>query len=280
MIQDTSDNESKIGGAIMLLKGKYVIVSGFGPGLGAKLAYHAALEGAAGVAIGGRKPEKVAHVKDLVSKAGTGCKIVTALTDICYPEQCNALAEAAIDAFGRIDALLNNAYYHGPSLFDAAATADFADWIEQYSTNVIGTLKMTQAVLPQMKAQGAGSVVMINTMGSKMVPIVDEAGYCASKAALYNVSRKLAREVGKDNIRVNSLHPGFMWGVPVQNAMPIFADKWGGEEKAIEKIKSYNALPRITTDDEVARAALFLASDYASAVTGASLDANGGAFLP
>jgi NAD(P)-dependent dehydrogenase (short-subunit alcohol dehydrogenase family) len=176
--------------------------------------------------------------------------------------------------------LINNAYFHGPSLHDDAATADFSDWQEQYATNVIGTMKMTQAVLPQMKAQGVGSIVMVNTMGAKMVPIVGEAGYCASKAALYSVTRALAKEVGKDNIRVNSLHPGFMWGVPVQSAMPAFAADWGGEEKALQYIIDHNALPRVTTDDEVARAGLFLASDYSSAITGASLDANGGAFMP
>ena len=71
-----------------------------------------------------------------------------------------------------------------------------------------------------------------------------------------------------------------MWGVPVQNAMPLFAKDWGGEEKALEKIKQYQALRRIVQDDEVARAGLFLASDYSSAMTGASVDANGGAFMP
>jgi NAD(P)-dependent dehydrogenase (short-subunit alcohol dehydrogenase family) len=264
----------------MILRGKYIIISGIGPGLGVKLAVHAAIEGAAGVAIGGQSADKLADAAKRIGEVGTGCKIISVLTDIRDAGQCRALTETTIDAFGRIDALMNNAYYHGPSLDDVAETADFKDWPEQFATNVIGTVRMTQTVLPQMRAQGGGAIVMINTMGAKMAPIVDEAGYCASKAALYNISRKLALEVGKDNIRVNSLHPGFMWGVPVQSAMPYFANKWGGEEKALETIKSYNALGRITTDDEVARAGLFLASDYASAVTGASLDANGGAFMP
>lgn len=69
-------------------------------------------------------------------------------------------------------------------------------------------------------------------------------------------------------------------GLGTKLAMPAFAADWGGEEKALEFIKSHNVMGRITTDDEVARATLFLASDYSSACTGATLDANGGAFLP
>jgi NAD(P)-dependent dehydrogenase (short-subunit alcohol dehydrogenase family) len=264
----------------MILQGKFVVVSGIGPGLGTKLAIHAMRESAAGVAISARKPEKLAHTEALLRAEGGDCKIVTSLTDIRDADQCRASAAAAIAAFGRIDALVNNAYFHGPSLQDEAADTDFADWEQQYATNVIGTMKMTHAVLPQMKMQGGGAIVMINTMGSKMVPLVPETGYCGSKAALYNVTRRLAFEVGQHNIRVNSVHPGFMWGVPVQQAMPVFAADWGSdEETALETIKAANALRRVTTDDEVARAALFLASDYSSACTGATLDANGGAFL-
>jgi NAD(P)-dependent dehydrogenase (short-subunit alcohol dehydrogenase family) len=263
----------------MLVQGKYIIVSGIGPGLGSKLAIHAAIEGAAGIAIGSRSPEKLAEAEQRIRDASDGCRIVSLQTDIREAAQCQALASKAFEAFGRIDALINSAVYHGP-LGDSAAASDFAHWPEQYATNVLGTMKMSQAVLPAMKQQGGGSIVMISTVGAKTLPIVDEAGYCASKAALLNLARKLAQDVGPDQIRVNTLHPSFMWGVPVQRAMPYFAQQWGGEQKALEFIKSHIALRRIPTDDEVARAALFLASDYSSAITGASLDANGGSYMP
>lgn len=214
----------------MIVKGKYIIISGIGPGLGTKFAVHAALEGAAGVAIGGRKPEKIAHTLAAIEAAGTNCKVVSAQTDIRFQDQCDALAKVAVDAFGRIDALINNAYFHGASLHDDAADTPFDEWEEQYATNCIGTLRMSHAVLPQMRKQGEGSIVMVNTMGAKMVPIVGETGYCASKAALFNATRALAKGVGKENIRVNSLHPGFMWGDPVKTAMPVFAQEWGGEK--------------------------------------------------
>src|SRR5271170_600121 len=141
-------------------------------------------------------------------------------------------------------------------------------------------MKMTRAVLPQMKAQGQGAIVMISTMGVKMVPLEDEGGYCGSKAMLYNLTRKLAAEVGPDGVRVNSIHPGWMWGEPVRAALAQARDQWGTEEEAYAKVSQFHALRRIATDDECARASLFLASDYASAVTGASLDANAGGFMP
>jgi NAD(P)-dependent dehydrogenase (short-subunit alcohol dehydrogenase family) len=265
----------------MIVKGKYIIVSGAGPGLGSKLAIHAALEGAAGVAIGGLEPAKIEETLAAVRSAKTDCKLISAVADIRDPEQCRALAEATVTAFGRIDALINNAYTPGRSMDDRPADTDFADWEDEYTINVIGTLKMSQAVLPQMRKQQAGSIVMVCTMGTKMVPLVDQAGYNASKSALYNAARALAKGVGKDNIRVNCLHPGFMWGTPVISAMPLMMEKWGLDEAAAKaKIIAHNALPRIVTDDEAAKAGLFLASDYASGVTGATLDVNGGAFMP
>ncbi len=122
---------------------------------------------------------------------------------------------------------------------------------------------------------------MINTMAARQVPPLGEAGYAASKAALANSVKYLAKEVGGDNIRVNSVHMGWMWGAPVQGYVAWQAGELGvPEEQLKQQIASGIPLGRIPTDDECARAALFLVSDYASAVTGAALDANGGAYMP
>lgn len=263
----------------MLLADKVVIISGIGPGLGSKLALHAAIEGASGVVVSARTASKLDEVEAAIAATGAKAEVLKALNDIRDMDQCRALAKAAVDRFGRIDALVNNAYYHGP-MGDDVSTTDFEHWPEQFNTNVFGTLKMSQAVLPQMKAQGGGAIVMINTMGAKMVPLESEGGYCGSKAALWNLSRKLAAEVGPDGIRVNNFHPGWMWGEPVRNALKGQTDQWGTEEEAYAKVSSFHALRRIATDDECARAALFLASDYASAITGASLDCNAGGYMP
>jgi NAD(P)-dependent dehydrogenase (short-subunit alcohol dehydrogenase family) len=263
----------------MMLPGKVVIVSGIGPGLGIKLALHAAIEGARGVVVSARRTEGLDAAEQAVAASGAACEVLKRVNDIRDAESCCSLVAAAVERFGRIDALINNAVHHG--LLDHVETADLDEWHEQFDTNVIGTLKISRAAIEQMKTQDdGGAIVVVNTMGSKMVPIVPEAGYCTSKAALAHATKTLATEVGRHGIRVNSIHPGWMWGVPVQEYLRSQADQWGSEEEAYARVAAQMPLRRVVTDDEVARATLFLASDYASAITGASLDANAGNYMP
>jgi len=263
----------------MLLKNKIVVVSGIGPGLGVKLAIEAAREGASGVIAAARSAAKLDDAEQRVKAINPDCKVLKVVTDITDRASCDAMAAAAVKAFGRIDVLVNSAFIHGE--MDYASTADLDGWISVINTNLIGTLKMTQAVIPQMKAQQSGAIVMVNTMAVRAIPPLGEAGYAASKAALGNSAKWLAKELGPSGIRVNTIHMGWMWGAPVQGYM-----EWQAAEHKIplEQLKgSVEAnipLGRMPTDDECARAALFLASDYASAVTGAALDANGGMYMP
>ncbi|HEY1077416.1 MAG TPA: SDR family oxidoreductase [Fontimonas sp.] len=263
----------------MLLKDKVVIVSGIGPGLGVKLAIEAAREGARAVVCGARSADKLDDAEKRVLEVNPACKVLKQVTDITDRAQCEALVAATIKAFGRIDALVNSAFFHGE--MDYVGTANLDNWSAVIGTNLIGTLKLTQAALPQMKAQGGGAIVMINTMAARVVPPLGEAGYAASKAALANAVKYLAKEVGPDNIRVNTIHMGWMWGAPVEGYF-----QWQAQETKVpmetlkKKIADTIPLKRIPTDDECARAALFLVSDYASAVTGAALDANGGSYMP
>lgn len=261
----------------MLLEGKVVAVSGIGPGLGVKLAIHAGIEGARAVVISSRTPAALDDAERRVREAVPRCEVVKQVADICKAEDCADLAAAA-ERVGGADALVNNAFGHPD--FDHVEDSDLDRWHLPFDVNVVGTLKVTQAFLPQMRRKGGGAIVMINTMGAKMTPIVAEASYCASKAALWSATRTLATEVGKDQIRVNGVHMGFMWGVPVQNYMAAHPEQFGSVEEGYAMVAATQAMRRIVTDDECARAALFLASDYSSAITGASLDANGGAFMP
>jgi NAD(P)-dependent dehydrogenase (short-subunit alcohol dehydrogenase family) len=200
----------------MLLAGKVVMVSGIGPGLGIKLSVQAAIEGARGVVVSARRSEGLEDAARAVAETGAACEVLKQVNDIRDAESCVRLAAATMDRFGAIDALINNALHHGP--LDHVETADLDGWHDQYDTNVIGTLKMSRAVLEHMKGQPqGGAIVMVNTMGAQIVPIVPEAGYCVSKAALAYATKSFASEVGRYGVRVNSLYPGFMWGVPVQN---------------------------------------------------------------
>jgi NAD(P)-dependent dehydrogenase (short-subunit alcohol dehydrogenase family) len=164
--------------------------------------------------------------------------------------------------------------------FKPLADTTYADWLPIVHTNLIGTMQMAQAVIPQMQKQGGGAIVHVNTESS-MKTNLGEAGYGASKAALTAATRQLAREVGPTQIRVNTARMGWMWGAPVQGALEYMAKSSGTTVEALKKQAEKDiALNRMMTDDECAKAVLFLVSDYACAVTGATLDINGGDYMP
>jgi NAD(P)-dependent dehydrogenase (short-subunit alcohol dehydrogenase family) len=262
----------------MLLKDKVVIVSGIGPGLGVKLAIEAAREGARAVAIGARTAEKLDDAEKRMREANPACKVLKLVTDIRDAAQCQRLAESTVRQFGRIDGLANSAFFWGTP--GTGESADLNGWKDVLETNVLGTMHMTQAVVPAMKAQGGGAIVNISSMAT-VKPHTGEIGYAASKGAINVASKYLALELGVHNIRVNVARMGWMLGVPVQNFVSHAAKEQGVPEKQFYDAVSANiALRRLVTDTECARAALFLLSDYASGVTGAVLDANGGETFP
>lgn len=262
----------------MLLENKVVVVSGIGPGLGVKLALEAAREGARGIVALARTAERLDDAERRIDELGTACRVLKVPADITDAAQCQRAAEQAVAAFGRIDALVNSAFLYGN--VEPVEQAGFETWKQVYDTNVIGSMQMTLAVVPQMKFQGGGAIVMINTQAT-VKPSRGHAAYAASKGGLLVAAKYLATELGPHNIRVNTARMGWMWGVPVQRAVPLMARAQGkSEQQVLEESVATKALGRIVTDDECARAALFLVSDYASAVTGAILDANGGETMP
>jgi NAD(P)-dependent dehydrogenase (short-subunit alcohol dehydrogenase family) len=258
----------------VLLQGKVVVVSGIGPGLGLQLAVEAAREGARAVVLSARTPQRLEEAADNVRQASMDTEVLLVPTDIRDSSQCSQLVGAAHERFGRIDVLANNAFEHGP--FESIESGDLAAWRSAYETNVLGSIQMTRAVAPVMRQQGGGAIVMVNTMAT-IKPFGGEAGYATSKGALLTAAKYLALELGPSSIRVNTIRPGWMWGPPVQAYVEHTARAQGISQQAIiDKVASNIALRRIVSDRECARAALFLLSDYASGVTGAVLDVNGG----
>ena len=266
----------------MLLKDKIVVVSGIGPGLGVKLAVEAAREGAAGVVAAARTAAKLDDAEQRIGEVNPKCAVLKQVTDITQRGDCESLVAAAIQRFGRIDALINSAFVHGA--MDYPSNADLDSWNAAdgpIATNLLGTLKLTQAVIPQMRKQGGGAILMINTMAVRQVPPLGEAGYAASKAALAVSTKYLAKELGPDKIRVNTVHMGWMWGAPVIGYMQWQSQQTGVPvEKLRDGIAAGIPLGFVPTDDDCARAALCLVSDYSRVVTGATLDINGGHFMP
>jgi NAD(P)-dependent dehydrogenase (short-subunit alcohol dehydrogenase family) len=129
-------------------------------------------------------------------------------TDISKPEDCQRLVEQAMKQFGRVDVLVNNAFLTHP--WGSIESADFEAWKKILDVNLFGSLRLSQLVIPHMRRQGGGSIVMVNTMSMRIIE-PNVGGYASSKGALMIATQTLAKEVGPDKIRVNSVVPGYIW---------------------------------------------------------------------
>jgi NAD(P)-dependent dehydrogenase (short-subunit alcohol dehydrogenase family) len=258
----------------MLLEDRVAIVSGSGPGIGRAAARALAREGA-NVVLGARREDGLQKVSSDIE--GLGRKAVAVRTDITVIEDCRALADAAMAEFGRIDILVNNAFMQ-PPMKPIEETSE-EEWLQAYNVNVLGSLNMTNAVLPAMKEQRSGSVVFVNTQSARMAD-VNLGAYSATKSALLTVARTLAREVGEHGIRVNSVVPAHVWGPSLKYYFNMLAEEEGTTPEAIyERVAADSCLKHIPDSAEVADAIVFFASDLARAVTGQSLYVNAGQWL-
>ena len=258
----------------MLLAGRVGIVSGIGPGLGRAIALALAREGA-DVVLAARTAPALEDVAAEVRAAGRRALAVP--TDVTRPEQCRQLAEAAHDAFGRIDVLVNNAFRSGP--YEPVEQASLEDWRKVFDVNLFGTLALCQAVVPFMKVQGGGSIVMINSMSMRVIE-PRFGGYAASKGALLTAAQTMAKELGASGIRVNSVVPGYIWGPALERYFADLARQRGTTPEAVyAEVASRTALGRIPTSEDVAAAVVFFASDLSRAVTGQALDVNAGHYF-
>jgi NAD(P)-dependent dehydrogenase (short-subunit alcohol dehydrogenase family) len=257
----------------MLLKDKVIVISGVGPGLGRKLTLLCVKEGAK-VAIGCRN---TAFLDSLVADVkAIGGEVVSSPTDVKDVAQCNALVEAGANAFGRIDGLVNSAYQYAPANFE---DADLATWSATMDVTCFGALRMAQAAVPHLKKAGGGSIVNVSTMETRKNR-VGEGAYSIPKAALEMATRQMACELGKYKIRVNSTLMGWMWGVPVENALKGFAEQSGTPlQTIIDGVVTQIPLGEMPTDDDCAKSVVFFLSDYSNVVTGAALNVNGGEYM-
>ncbi len=255
----------------MLLQDKVGIVSGVGPGLGREIAMAFVREGAA-VALGARTESYLETVRGEIDALGG--RAVTAATDITDVDQCRRLVDTTRDTFGHVDVLVHNAF--APDVFQPFDTVDLDAWRHIMDVNLFGSLQLTKAVLPTMKAQGGGSIVFVNSMiVRKILPL--QGGYATSKGALLTAAQVLAKELGPDHIRVNSIVPGWMWGPSVQGYFTMTERQTGRPvQEQYDEIAAQIPLGEIPPDEDCANAAVFFASDLSSVVTGQALDVNGG----
>ena len=259
-----------------LLDGKVAVISGVGPGLGREIVCTLAGQGA-DVALGARNTDRLAEVADEAKQLGR--RVVTAPADITDPDSCAAFAAAAQEEFGRVDVLVNNAYHHG-TFKGLMESDDLSGWRDAIDVNYFGTLNMTRAVVPHMRSSGGGSVVMVNTMAIQAIQ-ARFGSYVGSKAALAGVTKTLAAELGPDHIRVNAVHPGYIWGESVRQYFEFRAAKLGVEPQQVyDEVAEETALKVLPTEQDIANAILFLASDLSKAITGIGISVNAGQFFP
>lgn len=256
----------------MLLEGRVAIVTGGGRGIGRAIAQRFAAEGAA-VALAARSEkelqEAVAEIRD------SGGRAVAVPADLAREADCEKIVQAARDAFGAIHILVNNAGIYGP----VRMIEDIApqEWDEVLAINLRAPYLLCRLVLPEMYRRKSGSILNISSVAAKAAFPMN-GPYAASKAGLLGLTRTLAAEAAPAGVRVNAICPGPVTETRMsQELTRAFAEHFHSAGNEVLNRMLENILQRRPqTAAEVASAALFLASDQASAITGQTLNVDGG----
>lgn len=233
---------------------RVAIVTGGAAGIGLEIVRHLLDRGMAVVAVD-RDEAACARARSGVRADAGDLQIL--IGDIGTPEGARRAAQTAVEAFGRIDLLCNNAAAHPLETVEQHA---LETWRETFRVNVDGTMLCSQAVIPQMRRQGGGSIVNIGSI-SGVLSYAGGAAYAASKAAVAMLTKTLALEVGPDGIRVNCICPGSIRGA----------------DRKTDEPPSHIPVGRYGTPADVAHLVAFLASDEAGYMTGAVIALDGGA---
>src|SRR5919108_4726522 len=233
------------------LQGKCAIVTGAAGGIGRAIvaAFREAGAKVAGVDLDAAK---------MRADLAIGC-------DVSSESETRQAVERAAQAFGALHILVNTAATRDPSA--TVTELDLAAWNRVFAVNVGGAFLMSRWVIPHMAKAGGGSIIHIaSQLGTVGTP--GRVAYCSTKGALITMAKAMASDHAAQKIRVNTLSPG---GVETERML-----RYGSMEKAREVLGPKHLLQRLATPEEIAAAALFLASDAASFMTGANLLVDGG----
>ncbi len=238
---------------------KVVLVTGSSRGIGLEIAKAFGREGYS-VMISGRNEESLSKVKSELE--AENLKVAICKADISKAEDATKLVASTIEAFGRIDTLVNNA---GVTCDNLLMRMDEDAWDKVLDTNLKGAFLMTKAVIKPMLKQKKGSIINIASVVGLMGN-AGQANYAASKAGLIGFTKSVAKEYGKKGIRVNAVAPGF-----------ICSDMTAGLSDSLkEQMLAQVPLNVFGQPQDVANAVVFLASDKASYITGQVLTVDGG----
>lgn len=249
----------------MRLGGKSALITGGTSGIGRATALLFALEGAS-VAVTGRSAERGREVVEQIERAGGRAIFISA--DVRLADDCRRAVDATLEAFGRLDVLVNNAGVYVPN--DALDCSE-KEWDEQVDTSLKGTFLMSKYALPAMIAAGGGSIIN-NASGWGIVGGDHAVAYCAAKGGVVVMTKAMAIDHGPQGIRINCVCPGDT-DTPMEVAD---AQARGMTWEAYVAEASDRPLGRMGRPEEIATAALFLACDESSFVTGAILPVDGG----
>lgn len=252
---------------MQLLEGKVALVTGAARGIGRAIA-EAFAEHGAHVVVGDVNFAGVQAVSEAIHRAG-GPRSVPVLLDVTDPEQAQAAVDRAVQEFGRLDILVNNA-----AILRAHSIVDFPleDWREVFRVNMEGAFLCAQAAARQMIRQGGGGCILNVASASARKADAKHAAYSSAKAALICFTRILALELGPYGIRANAICPG---ATMTEMLLGVFQQVPGIQEDLIAK----TVLGKLGEPRDQANAAVFLASDMASHITGEHLIVSGGEFM-
>lgn len=249
------------------LSGKVAIVTGAARGLGRAYAQAMAREGAAVLACDLNPcDDTVAAITDAGGRAEAGT------VDIASMPSCTAMAEQAVQAFGKIDVLVNNAALYGGLKGARFEQLEEAQWDAVMNINVKGLWQCCKAVVEPMRAAGGGSIINISSLAA-VFGLPYGLDYVASKAAVIGMTRGMARELGQDRIRVNAVAPS---AVMTEGTEEFFGAKL---DKAKQVIASGQLIQRNLQTEDLTGTIVYLASDNSSFVTGQTHMVDGGSWF-
>lgn len=240
------------------LDGKIALVTGAAGGIGGAIVRAFLAEGAQVLAVDIRD----AGLSALENAAEGRCR--TQVCDVSSEEEVEAAVNHAVETFGGLDVIVNNAIFDLP----LAPLTDISleDWRRTWAVNMDGAFLMSRAAIPQMEKRGGGSIIHIaSQLGRTAKP--GRPWYCAQKGALINLAKAMALDHAEQGIRVNCLSPG-----------PVGTDRYmrNFESREAANASANTMIGRLGTPDEIAAGAVFLASDESSFMTGADLLIDGG----
>lgn len=244
-----------------------VVITGAARGLGREYARQFAKHGANVAVNDVRDCSETLRIVENEGAAG-----ISAVTDVTSAESTREMAQAVIEKFGSIDVLVNNAALYGSLSMTPFDQIDDAEWDAAMNVNVKGLWQCAKAVVPAMKQQQSGSIINVSSLAA-VYGLPNCLHYTASKAAVIGVTRGLARELGRYNIRVNTVAPNV---VNTDATSEIFKDK---RDKIVDVTTAQQAIRRPLETQDITGTVLFLASDLSALTTGQTLMVDGGTVL-